>query len=256
MNPIDYLISQGFKVTSDPAKYASGVWGKRDYTVDGYNYDSYCGGWHRAYDLSKYHLAPVPSVCDGVVTAGTRAYGNFGGTAVVANKELGIQVIYGHLSRNIPVKIGRKVRQGDTVGYQSNTNYQGVRMNSHLHIQFQNYGYIAGERDFVCSGINPLNINVSGYKAAWLWKGKFRADSRINLRDFPALAGRKTGVLAAGSTVVFNKLYEQDGPWWLRMKYQGATRFMAAGRRVTGVTFSKSRLWGKMLSLDTSGGRE
>src|SRR5690625_348687 len=86
-----------------------------------------------------------------MVTAGTRAYGNFGGTAVVANKELGIQVIYGHLSRNIPVKIGRKVRQGDTVGYQSNTNYQGVRMNSHLHIQFQNYGYIAGERDFVCS---------------------------------------------------------------------------------------------------------
>src|SRR5690625_6419068 len=51
-----------------------------------------------------------------ILTAGTRAYGNFGGTAVVANKELGIQVIYGHLSRNIPVKIGRKVRQGDTVG--------------------------------------------------------------------------------------------------------------------------------------------
>lgn len=256
MNPIDYLISQGFRVTSDPTKYASGIWGKRNYTVNGYNHDSYCGGYHRAYDLSKYHLAPVPAVCDGIVTAGTRAYGNFGGTVVVANKALGIQVIYGHLSRNIPVRIGRMVKQGDTVGYQSSTNYQGVRMNSHLHIQFQKYGYIANERDFVCSGINPLNINISGYKSAWLWTGKFKTDARINLRDFPTLSGRRTGVLAAGTTVVFDKLYEQDGHWWLRVKRGGATRFIAAGKRTSGTAFVKSRLWGKVISLDTSGGKE
>lgn len=256
MNPIDYLISQGFRVTSDPTKYAGGVWGRRNYTVNGYNHDSYCGGYHRAYDLSKYHLAPVPSVCDGVVTAGTRAYGNFGGTVVVANKALGIQVIYGHLSRNIPVKIGRNIKRGETVGYQSSTNYQGVLMYSHLHIQFQNYGYIRSERDFVCSGIDPLKINISGYKAAWLWKGRFRSDSKINLRDFPALSGRKAGVLAAGVSVVFDKLYEQDGHWWLRMKHQGTTRFIAAGKRVAGVSFSKSALWGSLLSLDTSGGKE
>lgn len=255
MNPIDYLISQGFRVTSDPTKYASGVWGKRNYTVNGYNHDSYCGGYHRAYDLSKYHLAPVPSVCDGVVAAGTRAYGNFGGTVVIANKDLGIQVIYGHLSRNIPVKIGRKVKQGETVGYQSSTNYQGVQMNSHLHIQFQNYGYIASERNFVCSGIDPLKIDIGG-GAAWLRAGKFRTDARINMRDFPALSGRKTGVLAAGSTVVFDKLYEQDGHWWLRVRHQGATRFIAAGKRASGVTFAKSKLWGKILSLDTSGGKK
>lgn len=252
MNPIDYLISQGFKVTSDPATYASGVWGKRDYTVNGYNYDSYCGGYHRAYDLSKSHLAPVPSVCDGVVTAGTRAYGNFGGTVVVANKDLGIQVIYGHLSRNIPVKIGRKVWQGDTVGYQSNTNYQGVGMNSHLHIQFQNYGYIAGERDFVCSGIDARKIDVGGGDG-WLWTGRFRTGERINVRGAPGLKGKKTGVLASGLNVAFDKLYGQDGYWWLRIQYQGATRYIAAGKRVKGVTFAKSKLWGKVLSLDTSG---
>ncbi|SDK72880.1 MULTISPECIES: M23 family metallopeptidase [Bacillales] len=256
MNPIDYLISQGFRVTSDPEKYASGVWGKRDYTVNGYNYDSYCGGYHRAYDLSKYHLAPVPSVCDGVVTAGTRAFGNFGGTVVIANKDIRIQVIYGHLSRNIPVKIGRKVRRGDTVGYQSNTNYQGVSMNSHLHIQFQNYGYIADERDFVCSGIDPLKINVVGGGDAWLWTGKFRLDARINVRDSPGLAGRKTSVLRSGVTVSFDKLYEQDGHWWLRIKHQGATRYIAAGKWVKGITFSKSKLWGRVLSLNTSGGKE
>lgn len=251
MNPIDYLISQGFRVTSDPAKYASGVWGKRDYTVNGYNYDSYCGGWHRAYDLSKFHLAPVPSVCDGVVTAGTRAYGNFGGTVVVANKELGIQVIYGHLSRNIPVKIGRKVRRGDTVGYQSNTNFQGVRMNSHLHIQFQKYGYIAGERNFVCSGIDAVKIDVIGGLS---WKGRFRTGARINVRETPGLSGKKAGVLADGVTVSFDKLHEQDGHWWLRIKHGGRARFIAAGKRIKGVTFAKSDLWGKVTSLDTSGG--
>ena len=244
MNPIDYLISQGFRVTSDPAKYASGVWGKRDYTVNGYNYDSYCGGWHRAYDMSKYHLAPVPSVCDGVVTAGTRAYGNFGGTVVVANKDLGIQVIYGHLSRNIPVKIGRKVKQGDIVGYQSSTNYQGVQMNSHLHIQFQKYGYIANERDFVCSGIDPGKIEVGGNM---LRTGRFRTGARINVRDAPGLKGKKSGVLGSGVTVSFDKLYGQDGHWWLRIRHQGATRYIAAGKRAAGVTFAKSKLWGKVL---------
>ena len=41
MDPITYLISQGFKVTSDPGRYKSGIWGLRNYTVNGYNYDNY-----------------------------------------------------------------------------------------------------------------------------------------------------------------------------------------------------------------------
>src|SRR5699024_7820756 len=78
MNPIAYLISQGFKVTSDPARYKSGIWGLRNYTVNGYNYDQYCGGYHRAFDLVKYDRAPIPAVFDGIVTAGTNHFGNLG----------------------------------------------------------------------------------------------------------------------------------------------------------------------------------
>lgn len=164
-NLIEYLKSKGFKVSSDPNTYASGEWGLRNYTVDGYNYDNFCGGYHRAYDFWREDGAPIPSIADnGVVVSGTRDYGNFGGTVVVAYEDLGIQVIYGHLKRPIPVKIGDKVNQGDVVGRQGNTNYAGVRMDSHLHIQFQNIGYLASEKEFVCSGIDPLNINVNKAK--------------------------------------------------------------------------------------------
>jgi len=268
LNPIEYLKRQGFRVTSDPTKYRSGIWGKRDYTVGGYNYDTYCGGYHRAYDLAKQHLAPVPSVCDGEVVAGTNAYGNFGGTVVVANKTLGIQVIYGHLARNLPVAVGRRVRQGDTVGYQSNTNYDNVQMASHLHIQFQRYGYIPGEQAFVCTGINPLGIDVGGgplerktsYEEAWLWRGKFRTAARIKKRIFPSLTAKVEGVAAAGTVFSFDKLYYNDGHWWLRIAYGGASRFIAAGRKEDGAAFqtaaARGRLWGAVTGLDTSGGRE
>ena len=164
-NPIEYLKSKGFRVTSNPNTYASGKWGLRNYTVDGYNYDHYCGGYHRAYDFGREDGAPIPSIANnGVVVAGTGDYGNFGGTVVVAYEDLGIQVIYGHLKRPIPVNIGDVVNQGDVVGRQGNTNYAGVRMDSHLHIQFQNIGYIATEKEFVCSGIDPLNIDINKAK--------------------------------------------------------------------------------------------
>lgn len=268
LNPIEYLKKQGFRVTSDPSKYASGVWGKRDYTVGGYNYDTYCGGFHRAYDLAKQHLAPVPSVCDGKVVLGTSAYGNFGGTVVVANKALGIQVIYGHLARNLPVKIGGRVKQGDSVGYQSSTNYDNVYMASHLHIQFQKYGYIAGERAFVCNGINPLSIDVGGsllktstsYDAAWFWKGRFRVGERIKKREFPSLEGEVGGVALIGEIYSFDKLYYNDGYWWLRILDGSTLWFIAAGKKAEGVTFrtaaSRGKLWGALTGLDVSGGKE
>src|SRR5699024_6609004 len=139
--------------------------------------DTYCSGYHRAYDMAKQHLAPVQAVCDGEVVAGTHAYGNFGGTVVVASEAVGIQVIYGHLAGNLPVALGRRVRQGVAVGYQSNTNYANLRMASHLHTWFPKYGYSPGERAFVCTCTNPLGIDAGGggplarktsYEAAWL----------------------------------------------------------------------------------------
>lgn len=163
MNVIEYLVSKGFTITSDPTKYASGIWGLRNYTVNGYNYDSYSGGYHRAYDFGSKlgDGAAIPSVCDGVVVRGTTAYGNFGAQVVILDSAGKYQHIYGHLKRNIPVKVGQKVKKGQTIGYQGNTNYNNVYMASHLHYQVQTAGYRA-ERAFVTDGINPLNISYDG----------------------------------------------------------------------------------------------
>ncbi|WP_179287265.1 M23 family metallopeptidase [Salinicoccus roseus] len=261
MNPIDYLVGKGFRVTSDPTRYSSGVWGKRDYTVDGYNYDAYCGGYHRAYDLAKSHLAPIPAVCGGVVAAGTARHGNFGGTVVVANRALGIQVIYGHLDRNLKVRIGQNIRQGDIVGLQSNTNYSNVTMASHLHIQFQNYGYVAGERAFVCSGIDPLKINIpeDDGPETWLWRGYFTADSRIRIRDHPSKQAPARGIVTPGRKVRFDRLHVNEGLWWIRMTGDGGQKCIAVGEKQTGVNFRRAdaldRLWGKVSGLDTSRGK-
>lgn len=161
MNPIQYLQSKGFRFTSNPATYASGVWGLRNYTVNGYNYDSYCGGMHPAYDFASYDGAPIPAVADGIVVAGTTTHGNFGAQVVIAHEHLGIQSISGHLKHNIKVKIGDVVKQGQTIGYQGNTNYNNVYMDSHLHIQFQPMGYIPDEWTFVCTGIDVTKIDVA-----------------------------------------------------------------------------------------------
>lgn len=258
MNPIEYLINHGFKVTSDPAKYKSGIWGLRNYTVNGYNYDNYCGGYHRAYDLVKYDRAPVPAVFDGIAAPGTAGFGNFGGTVVLANKNRGIQVIYGHLARPLSISPGQHVKQGDIIGYQSNTNYQNVQMGSHLHIQFQKYGYISRERNFVCTGINPLALNVDKrrYNAAWLWSGDFTADQIINIRDFPSLAGSRIGFTGKNSKFSFNKLYDNDGYWWLRCRQQGKTVFIACGKKIPGTVFKETKLYGKLSRLNTSKGKE
>lgn len=258
MNPIAYLTGQGFKVTSDPAKYKSGIWGLRNYTVNGYNYDNYCGGFHRAFDLVKYDRAPVPAVFDGIVSAGTGSYGNFGGTVVVANKNMGVQVIYGHLARPIKVRPGQHVRQGEIIGYQSNTNYQNVRMDSHLHIQFQKYGYINNERDFVCTGINPLTINTGkkGYHAAWLWSGSFTAKKLINIREFPSLSGYRVGITRENTKFCFDKLYDNDGYWWLRCSHNGRIVFLACGKKEAGKIFTETPLYGEIENLNTSLGKE
>lgn len=258
MNPIEYLTKQGFKITSDPSRYTSGIWSLRNYTVNGYNYDAYCHGYHRAYDLAKFDRAPIPAVFDGIVTAGTSNYGNFGCTVVVANKELGYQVIYGHMARPLKVRVGQRVKQGDIIGYQSNTNYTNVRMDSHLHIQFQKYGFISGERNFVCTGINPLTINVNkkGYHAAWFWSGLFTSREVINIRNFPALSGVKNGVVTNHEKLKFDKLYDNDGYWWLRSNYKGRQIFIACGKRVPGIIFTKTKLYGEVSQLNTSKGKE
>ena len=171
-NPVKYLQDKGFRITSDPNEYRESYpngkrkpWGKRDLMSYGINADSYCGGYHRAYDFSKSHNAGIPAIADAKVAPGT-GWNTFGWTLVLTFYDATgrrYQVIYGHLNRNPlkDLKVGQTVKQGQIVAYQGRSNNIGVsNMASHLHIQWQDYGALA-EQPFTCNGIDPLNIDVS-----------------------------------------------------------------------------------------------
>lgn len=246
MNAIEYLKSKGFKVSSDPATYQSGVWGLRNYTEYGINYDSYCNGYHRAWDLYKYDGADVPAVFDGVVVAGTSDYGNFGGTVVVANKQLGLQVIYGHLKRPIAVRIGQKVKQGQTIGKQGSTNFNNVFMASHLHIQFQPYGFY-NEKDFVCHGIDITKVDVTKGANAIDYKKEhatFTAETDINTRLKPNRKALKSGVLKKGQSVNYDRVYTCDDHVWISwVNSKGKRVYMAIRTFNNGVN---GQMWGRI----------
>ena len=174
VSPIEYLVSKNFRITSDPTKYSSGKWGLRRYrqkdphTGRWIEHDQFCDFYHRAYDLSNKEGAPLPAVVDGFIADGTKTQqqgGNFGGTIVLCDHKGDYQYIYGHC-KNIRVKVGDEVKQGDILGEQSNTNYYNNYMSSHLHFQVQIQQYYSKEKDFVCMGINPLNINVNDYTSS------------------------------------------------------------------------------------------
>ena len=171
-NPIAYLQKDGFKISSDPREYRESYpngkrkpWGKRDLMQYGINADSYCGGYHRAYDLYREHNAPIKAIANALVAPGT-GWNTFGWTLVLTFVDATgkhYQVIYGHLNRNplLDFKVGQEVKQGQVVAYQGGSNNIGVsNMASHLHIQFQPYGAL-NEKAFTCNGIDPLNIDVS-----------------------------------------------------------------------------------------------
>lgn len=171
-NPIAYLEDHGYRWTSDPNLYYQSYnpnrgkkpWGKRDHYEYGINVDSYCGGYHRAYDMAKWHGAGIPAIANATVLRGS-GWNTFGWTLVLGFKDSkgrAFQVIYGHLNRNplLDVKVGQNVKKGQIVAYQGASNNLNVKMASHLHIQFQNYQAL-NEWNFTCLGIDPLNIDVS-----------------------------------------------------------------------------------------------
>ena len=185
-NPIAYLQKDGFKISSNPREYRESYpngkrkpWGKRDLMQYGINADSYCGGYHRAYDLYREHNAPIKAIANALVAPGT-GWNTFGWTLVLTFVDATgkhYQVIYGHLNKN-PLdylKVGQEVKQGQVVAYQGGSNNIGVsNMASHLHIQFQPYGAL-NEKAFTCNGIDPLNIDVSKTYAT---KAKYNSGSK------------------------------------------------------------------------------
>lgn len=174
---IEYLKAEGFRITSDPSEYYESYnpnrgkkeWGQRD-LWEWHNgrkifHDDYCDGKHPAFDLSIKEGAKIPAVVDGIIVSGTKTQaqgGNFGGTVVLADHKGDYQYIYGHC-KNLQVKVGDVVKQGDKLAEQSSTNYYNNPMNSHLHFQVQKQKYYADEKTFVCTGIRPDNIHVEDY---------------------------------------------------------------------------------------------
>ena len=164
-NLISNLQNQGFVITSDPTWF--NPWGYRNLWSYGAWVDSYSNGYHRAYDLAKYHNAPIKSGVNGTVLQGT-GFGGFGYQLVlgfIASNGKKYQIIYGHLNRNplLDFKVGQNVKKGQVVAYQGASNNLGVTMASHLHIQVQHYQYY-NEYNFIVNGINPLNIDISSTK--------------------------------------------------------------------------------------------
>lgn len=84
---------------------------------------------HLGFDLASVALAPVPAANNGkVVYAGDRG---LYGQCVVIDHGLGLQTLYGHLSR-IGVKAGDSVEKGQIIG---NTGSTGMAAGDHLHYE-------------------------------------------------------------------------------------------------------------------------
>lgn len=112
--------------------------------------------------------------------------------------------------------------------------------------------------------MNPIEYlkqkEFRSYDSAWLWKGRFRVGPAMKRRQFPSLEGAVSGTVKAREIYEFDKLYYNDGHWWLRILDDNELWFIAAGVKETGVTFrqanSHRKLWGRVSMLDTSSGKE
>ena len=82
---------------------------------------------HLGFDLASVRLAPVPAANRGTVVFAA----DFGlyGLCVIIDHGLGLQTLYGHLSR-IGVKVGESVERGQIIG---NSGATGMAAGDHLH---------------------------------------------------------------------------------------------------------------------------
>lgn len=134
---IDYLTKEkDWQISSDPRTYSDypNNYGLRNYSENGINYDADSNGYHIAFDVYNNKTSKVPSVSDGTVVRAVKK-GSFGGEVIIKDK-FGYYFVYGHLQRDsIKLKKGDKVKQGDTLGLQGNSNYYDNPMAIHLHVQ-------------------------------------------------------------------------------------------------------------------------
>ena len=185
---IDYLTKKHkWKVSSDPRTYSyyPNNYGLRNYTENGINYDKDCNGYHRAFDLYNNDTNDVPTVTHGTVIRATDK-GSFGGEVLIEDYN-GYIWVYGHLQRGKhKVKKGDKVRQGDIIGLQGNSNYYDNPMAVHLHLQLLAPKSNTTKSKWYCPGlqIDRYNINNGDYTPVQPKKKKIKHiySSHINGR--------------------------------------------------------------------------
>lgn len=218
-NIIKALLNQGFIMTSDATRQPGGF-GIRQLFAYGKNVDSYCGGYHKAFDLAKWHGAIVKSMVHGTVLNGT-GWNTFGWTVVIGfvdhngNKW---QMIIGHLNTN-PLnflKIGQNVKPGDIIGYQGASNNLNVTMASHIHVQIQSYGY-REEWAFTCDGVNIYNIDISTTRPTNGAKTTVKKSNVKTSTGFNKRKGRKTRSKAYAKGIISNA----DGLGAAQYKWSG-----------------------------------
>ena len=163
LTAITYLTKKGWEISSDPRTYNQYPknYGYRNYREDGINYDAYCSGYHRAFDVYSNETNQIPAVTSGTVIL-SEPFGNFGGTIEIRDNN-GNDWIYGHMQRDtLQFSKGDKVIQGDIIGLQGNSNYDNNPMSEHLHIQLRRKGEdISKEVTRVCSGMPIENYDIS-----------------------------------------------------------------------------------------------
>ncbi|MCD3219406.1 N-acetylmuramoyl-L-alanine amidase [Mammaliicoccus sciuri] len=163
LTAITYLTKKGWEISSDPRRYDQYPknYGYRNYREDGINYDAYCSGYHRAFDVYSNETNQIPAVTSGTVIL-SEPFGNFGGTIEIRDSN-GNDWIYGHMQRDtLQFSKGDKVIQGDIIGLQGNSNYDNNPMSEHLHIQLRQKGEdLSKEVTRVCSGMPIENYDIS-----------------------------------------------------------------------------------------------
>src|SRR5699024_3098397 len=89
-NPIKYVQETRLRNTTETNEYRDSYpngkrrpWGERDLMEYGVNADAYCGGYHRAYDMSKSHNSGIPAIANALVAPGS-GWNTFGWTLVLS----------------------------------------------------------------------------------------------------------------------------------------------------------------------------
>ena len=119
-------------------------------------------------------------------------------------------------------------------------------MASHLHIQFQQYGFY-NEKDFVCHGIDITKVDVTKGGSAVDYRKEtatFTAETDINTRLKPNRKAERSGTLKKGQSVRYDRVYTTDDHVWISWVNAKGHRVYMAIRTFKGG--KDGQLWGRI----------